>query len=81
MNLSSNGAPLAQVSLVGREPSRLVQPQFSILVLFYDQAKRIYSLTRATGAIRIHQWEPRSMQTAQIANTEIGVPHCLAFCG
>jgi hypothetical protein len=51
------------------------------LVLFYDQAQRIYSLT-ATGAIPMHQasWETRSMQTAQIADTKIGVRQWLTFC-
>jgi len=63
-------------------PLRLVQPESAILVLFYDQAQRIYSLAPATGAIPIHQaeWEPQSMQTVQIADTETGIPHCLAFC-
>ena len=37
----------------GAQPSRLVQPKLSILVLFYDEVQRIYSL--ATGAIPIHQ--------------------------
>jgi hypothetical protein len=33
----------------------MVQPKSAILVLFYDRARRIYSLTPATGAIPIHQ--------------------------
>jgi hypothetical protein len=38
----------------------MVQPNSAVLVLFYDQAERISSLTPATGAIPMHQaaWEP-----------------------
>jgi hypothetical protein len=51
-----------------RSHRAMVQPKSPFLVLFYDQAQRIYPLTPATGAIPIHQawWEPRSMQKAQI---------------
>ncbi len=33
----------------------MVQPKTPILVLLYEQAQRIYSLTPATGEIPIHQ--------------------------
>jgi hypothetical protein len=33
----------------------VLQPKSAILVLFCDQAQRIYSPTPATGAIPIHQ--------------------------
>jgi hypothetical protein len=33
----------------------MVQPESALLVLFYDQAQRIYLQTPATGAIPIHQ--------------------------
>jgi HD domain-containing protein len=59
----------------------MVQPKSAILVLFYDQAQRIYSLTPATGAIPMHQasWESRSMQTVQIADVEKGARQWPAF--
>jgi hypothetical protein len=54
----------------------MVQSKSKLLVLFYDQAQRIYSPTPAIGAMPIHRvlMGTRSMQTAEIADMGTGVP-------
>jgi hypothetical protein len=84
INLGSQRSPFGAIELDREGSDRaVVQPELAILVLFYDQVQRIYSLIPATGAIPIHQawWEPRSMQTAQIADTETRVRQWLTSCG
>jgi hypothetical protein len=49
----------------------MVQSKSTILVLFYDQTQRIYSLTPATGAIPGASGFAEPDQTEQIADTEI----------
>jgi hypothetical protein len=54
INLGSQRSPSATVEFAAEGSHRaMVQPKSAILVLFYDQAQRIYS--PATGAIPIHQ--------------------------
>jgi len=56
IDLGSQRGPSGAIKLDGEGRHRaMVQPKSAILVLFYDQAQRIYSLTPATGAIPIHQ--------------------------
>ena len=56
INLASQGSPSGTIEFDGKGSHRaMVRPKSAILVLFHDQAQRIYSLTPATGTIPIYQ--------------------------